>query len=319
MTNLWVDTRWEGRHGIGRYAHEVCSRLATPWRALDLVGHPASLASAFAKVPTGLVYSPGYNAFCRADRQVLTVHDLIHLNTRWPSRAKYLAYYNALVKPVIKRAGVVITVSETSRQEISAWLRTPSVAIVDAGLGASSAFHANVPPALGTDPYLMYVGNLRTHKNVRVVLDAMTRVPDAHLRMLIPKHEHDAAREMFMTRRISSRVTLLPKQTDDELASQYRGAVATVMPSTLEGFGLPALESIMTGTPVLFWSGCAAVAETSAARGTAIADAHDADEWAHAINDALSSIRRVSMPTRSYDWNTVAETVGSVLEHAAVG
>lgn len=313
MTPVWVDTRWEGLHGIGRYAKEVCSRLTVPWSPLDLDGSPASPAGALAKVPSGLVYSPGYNAFRRADRQVLTLHDLIHLETRWPARAKYLAYYNAIVKPVVKRTGVVITVSETSRRAIAEWLNDPTVEIVNAGLGASPAFRPDVEPAPSTDPYLMYVGNLREHKNVRVVLDAMVRVPEAHLRMLIPAREHDEARGLFVARGIQSRVTLLSGLSDDDLAAQYRGAVATVMPSTLEGFGLPALESVMTGTPVLYWRGCASVAETVGDRGTAVESAHDINEWAVAVGQAAASTPRVVSPIGVHRWDATAAKLDDVL------
>lgn len=315
MRDLWVDTRWEGRHGIGRYAREVCSRLTVSSRPLRLSGSPASPVGALAKMPTGLVYSPGYNAFLRAERQILTIHDLIHLQTPWPGRAKYLAYYNAVAKPVVKRAGVVITVSETSRNAIEAWLNDPSVEIVNAGLGSSPAFREDVPSTNPTDPYLMYVGNLREHKNVRVVLDAIVRVPEARLRMRIPTAEHAQARTLFNARAISNRVSLLPELSDDELASQYRGAAATVMPSILEGFGLPALESVMTGTPVIFWNGCAAVAETARGRGWGVSKAHDVGSWAEAIAEALEHPRRVVPPT-AHDWGDTARCVDAVLERS---
>ncbi|WP_029152749.1 glycosyltransferase family 4 protein [Microbacterium gubbeenense] len=313
MTEIWVDTRWEGLHGIGRYAREVCSRLTVPWRSLGLAGSPASPTGALARVPSGLVYSPGYNAFRRAERQVLTVHDLIHLETPWPGRAKYLAYYNAIVKPVLKRSGVVITVSETSRRAIAAWLNDSSVEIVNAGLGASPTFRTDVMPAVAKDPYLMYVGNLREHKNITVVLDAMTRVPSSRMRLLIPSNEHSEANRLFAARGLSERVELLAGLSDEELASHYRGAAATVMPSTLEGFGLPALESVMTGTPVLYWHGCSAVAETVGKRGQAIVGAHDVEEWGEAIEDALAGPQRVEPPARAYGWSATAAIVNDVL------
>lgn len=313
--DLWVDTRWEGRHGIGRYAREVCSRLALPWRRLPVQGAPASPTDALSEVPEGVIYSPGYNAFLRADRQVLTIHDLIHLQTPWPGRAKYLAYYNAVVKRTVKRAGVVLTVSETSRAAITDWLKDPAVEVVNAGIGASPGFHTSVTPATAPTPYLMYVGNLRAHKNVRVVLDAIAQLPRARLRMLIPRDEHTLARRLFAERDVSQRVELLTGLTDDALAQHYRGAAATVMPSTLEGFGLPALESVLTGTPVIFSRSCMSVAETVGARGTAVASAGNVDEWRSAIDQALAApVRVVPPPSRAYDWDTTASIVTAVLD-----
>lgn len=310
---LWIDRRWSGQHGIGRYAAEVYSRLSVQGETLPVSASTASGGSAFARVPKGLVYSPGYGAFVRAERQILTIHDLIHLQTPWPGRAKYAAYYNAIARPVIRRSGVVLTVSETSRQAIADWLRDPSVEIVNAGIGASTAFHVDVVPAEADKPYFMYVGNLREHKNLRTVIRALKHTPDISLRALIPASEHTAALEYAREHRVADQLVLFAGISDDELARQYRGAVATVMPSVLEGFGLPPLESVMTGTPVIFWSGCAAVAETVEDRGWTVNDAHESREWAERMIEAEHRRQRVTPPTRRYDWSHTAKIIDSVL------
>jgi glycosyltransferase involved in cell wall biosynthesis len=159
----------------------------------------------------------------------------------------------------------------------------------------------------------MFVGNLRAHKNLRIVLDAMTRVPDATLRALLPADEHEEARAVLASRGLERRVQLLAGLDDDQLARQYRGATATVMPSTLEGFGLPALESIMTGTPVFYWQGCAAVAETVVGHGTAVGSADDPGEWAYAIGKAFATPRRVEPPSSGYDWDETAARIDETL------
>ena len=164
----------------------------------------------------------------------------------------------------------------------------------------------------------MYVGNLRAHKNVVVVLDAMTRVPSSHLRMLIPcARAFGRAASVRGTRINQIRVMLLSGIDDDALASHYRGAAATVMPSTLEGFGLPALESIMTGTPVLYWQGCAAVAETVGRRGHAVKRAYNFEEWSALIDDALTEPQRVDPPTGAYEWDVTAAAIDEVLNTRA--
>lgn len=310
---LWIDRRWSGQHGIGRYAAEIYSRLNVQGETLQVSAPTAAGVSAFARVPKGLIYSPGYAAFVRAERQILTIHDLIHLQTPWRQRAKYVAYYNAIARPVIRRSGVVLTVSETSRQAITDWLRDPSVEIVNAGIGASTAFHVDVVPAEANAPYVMYVGNLREHKNLRTVIRALKHAPDISLRALIPASEHTAALEYAREHRVADQLMLLAGISDDELARQYRGAVATVMPSVVEGFGLPPLESVMTGTPVIFWSGCAAVAETVEDRGWTVNDAHESREWAERMIEAEHRREQVTPPTRRYDWSHTAKIIDSVL------
>ncbi|MGO3658797.1 MAG: glycosyltransferase, partial [Micrococcaceae bacterium] len=89
----WIDKRWACQHGIGRYATELYSRLTVDAQDLPVTGPTTPGPAAFKAVPKGLIYSPGYGAFMRAERELLTVHDLIHLKTAWPGRAKYLAFY----------------------------------------------------------------------------------------------------------------------------------------------------------------------------------------------------------------------------------
>lgn len=310
---LWIDQRWDGQHGIGRYAREVTARLTLESNPLPVAGPTASAFSAFQNVPPGIIYSPGYGPFVKAERQLLTVHDLIHLRVPWPRRAKYLAFYNLVTRPLIRRTGYVMTVSDTSKREIEDWVNDPNVEVVNAGLGASEAFHPNVRPAVSEVPYVLYVGNSRAHKNLRSALSAMRSIRDAELRLLIPPAEHGEIADLCDALGISRRVRFLMPLDDDGLARQYRGAAATIMPSISEGFGLPPLESLMTGTPVIFWAGCDAVAETVGERGWAVEDAYDPLEWAARIEIALRLRRRVSPPSRDYDWNSTVKRVSETL------
>ena len=70
MSALYVDDRYRGAHGIGRYAGEVLPRLRPEWRPLGLDGSPHSPVDAFRSLPApvraGTVYSPGYGALVRA-------------------------------------------------------------------------------------------------------------------------------------------------------------------------------------------------------------------------------------------------------------
>jgi len=299
-----IDDRYRGAHGIGRYASEVISRFTVPWVPAVRGGSPSSPRDAFRRLPREvadrLIYSPGYGAFVRARRQVLTVHDLIHLAGGPAQTAPYRAYYDLIVRPTIRRTGTVLTVSETSRRYIESWLRDDSVEIVNAGIGCSPAFVSEGDHPRPAMPYLMYVGNLRVHKNVDVVLDALPQIEDVELRMLLPQAELDEARERIRSRGLEDRVTLMSGLGDEALASQYRGAACTVFPSTLEGFGLPPLESIMCGTPVVYWSGCDAVAETASGFGPPVESAHDPAEWASVITAELRDPARDVLPVGRY-------------------
>jgi len=320
VTALYVDDRYRGAHGIGRYAAEVLPRLQPGWRSLGLDGNQHSPLDAFRRLPglarDSLVYSPGYGALLRAPRQVLTVHDLIQLQSPWPGRMKFAAYYAGPVRHTVRKAGLVLTVSETSARAIREWLRDDRVRVVNAGNGCSAAFRPDGPVEPTAEPYVVFVGNMRPHKNLDVVLRALALAPDVRLRAVMPQQEIAFATSRAEEEGVADRVEWLYGVDDDRLAALYRGASATVMPSTLEGFGLPALESITSGVPVIFWQGCEAVAEIVGHRGWAMESSKDAARWAAALTEAVGSSRRVAPPMGEYDWDRTAAIVSDALEHA---
>ena len=317
--SVFVDTRWEGTHGIGRYAREVTSRFRLDWTRLDVVGSPSSPREALTRHPQDaraqVVYSPGYNVSRLTGAvQIITVHDLIHLQVGGAKGSLYRAYYDAVVRPVIRRTGVVLTVSETSAQAIRKWIGDASVDVVNAGIGLSEAFSVTGSTFAGRRPYFMYVGNLRAHKNVDVILRAL-RGLNADVTMLLPLADADGARRMAEELGVAAQVRIVHGLDDGELASLYRGAAATFMPSLIEGFGLPALESISVGTPVLYWQGCSSVAEIVGDRGVAMRDPHDTREWASAARNMAASPGRVEPPSAgSYDWDRTAERVQMTID-----
>jgi glycosyltransferase involved in cell wall biosynthesis len=216
----------------------------------------------------------------------------------------------------VRRAGVVLTVSETSADAIRAWVRDDAVEVINAGNGCSAAFTPDGPREEAVEPYVLFVGNTRAHKNLDVVLRAMAVATGIRLLAVVPESETAAVRAAAERIGIAGRVDVITGVDDERLAELYRGAAATAMPSLLEGFGLPALESVSSGTPVIHWSGCRAVAEIVAGRGWAVADAYDAHEWAAAMVEAAASPRAVEPPTGAYDWDRTAGVVTEALRRA---
>jgi glycosyltransferase involved in cell wall biosynthesis len=189
------------------------------------------------------------------------------------------------------------------------------VRVVNAGNGCSAAFRPDGEAYESAEPYAVFVGNTRPHKNLDVVLRALGSASGIRLLAVVPQAEAAAVRSRAAVLNVGDRVSVLHDVDDERLAEIYRGAFATTMPSTLEGFGLPALESIACGIPVIHWRGCEAVAEIVGQRGQAIDDADDADEWAAALTAAAASPRRVAPPSEGrYDWARTAGIVSGVLE-----
>lgn len=319
MSTLYVDDRYHGAHGIGRYAREVLPRLRPDWRPLGLDSSPFTPWDAFRPLrgldAGAVVYSPGYGALVRARRQILTVHDLIQLRAAWPGRAKFAAYYAGPVRHAVRKAGVVLTVSETSARDIREWVRDDSVRVINAGNGCSAVFQPQGAAAAAESPYVLFVGNTRAHKKLAVLLRALPAAPGVRLTVVVPETEAADVRQRAAALRVGDRVDVRYGVDDANLAELYRGAAATAMPSTLEGFGLPALESISCGVPVLYWRGCEAVAEIVGDRGRRVEEADAAEEWAAVLTEAVDAVRRVAPPAPGeYDWARTAGIVSDVLE-----
>jgi glycosyltransferase involved in cell wall biosynthesis len=313
-----VDNRWTGQNGIGRYAKELLPRITVSLTPISPSGSPSSPADFLVKrvsvdgIAPRAIYSPGYNGFLRPTPQTITVLDLIHL--QGPASAKYRPYYDLFLKPLLKRNRHVLTISETSRAHVERWLNDPRVSVINAGMGSSPEFTREGPTRETERPYFLYVGNLRTHKNVDTIVRAMALVPDADL--MIVCADARAVHELASRRGVADRVKAVSGLDDAELATLYRGARATLQPSLLEGFGLPALESALCGTPVIFFEGCDSVREICAGGGIAIAEAVDCREWAAAMNglngDEVFPADLITAD--SYSWDRVAAVVSRTLE-----
>ena len=313
-----VDSRWSGQNGIGRYATEVLSRLSVPWTPIEQTGSPSSPSDFLTKsvtvggVTPSAVYSPGYNGFLRNVRQTVTLHDLIHLQS--PAAAKYKPYYNLFLKPLIKKNGHVITVSETSKRHIEKWLNDSSVTVVNAGNASSAAFTPVGDSHPSARPYFVYVGNLRTHKNVDTIVAAMKFIDDADLYLVTS--DRLGAERLAALHGVTDRVKVFTEVDDESLAGMYRGARATLQPSLLEGFGLPVLEAALCGSPVVFFEGCESVREICAGGGISVESPTDAHEWAYCMTmiSQGQTFQTELLSPEKYSWDRVAAIVSSTLE-----
>lgn len=185
----------------------------------------------------------------RRARGVVTVHDLAYLHLPWtvsPASARY----RILVPRSLCRAAVVVTPSEAVAGQVRD-AYDPAVPVVAIGHGVEPAWLAAAPPdaalrtALGLPrEYLLFVGTLEPRKDVRTLLAAHALLPDAPPLVLVgaPGWGEQADLSRCIT----------PGFLDPaRLRSVVAGAAALVLPSRDEGFGLPVLEALAAGTPVV--------------------------------------------------------------------
>jgi len=216
-----------------------------------------------------LVHFPNFNVpFAHRGPYVVTVHDLIHFlrkdlgTSRSDSAAslwKSLPYRVVLARAV-RNADRVIAVSETTKRAIVDRLAVAPtrIDVIYEGVDAELKAQAEEPAAGGVRaPYFLCVGNAYPHKNLPRLLDAFARlqgdVLGAHQLVLAGNHGvfrsalDDRVRELGL----EGRVIFPGRVTDAQLAGLYRHATALVIVSLAEGFGLPGLEAMAMGVPVL--------------------------------------------------------------------
>ena len=263
MPKVFYDQRWCVQNGIGRFATELKARLentyAIAMRDVELKHSPTDpldpfrLARFLKSNQASLFISPGFNVPVGSPCQtVATIHDLIHVQFAGEQSLAKSVYYRYLQRPVIRRSPMTLTVSEFSRQQILNWYRLPDSRVVSVGNGISDAFTPDGSKRVSTEPYFVYVGNTKPHKNLPALLDAFETVAnssDASLLMVV-KSDHWLKSELE-ERRLVKRVKVVSGVDDETLASFYRGAVAAILPSHFEGFGLPLVEAMACGCPVL--------------------------------------------------------------------
>jgi glycosyltransferase involved in cell wall biosynthesis len=239
---------------------------------------------------------------------VVTVHDLAVLRhpdafNRW-SRL----YGPRVVPRVLRAARRVIAVSEFTRRELIELLRVPEDRIRVVPNAVGDAFTQDGPAEQGE--YVLAVGTLEPRKNLDRLVEAVGRT-HTELRIV-------GARGWGGVQVGGNGVRWLGEVGDAELARLYRGAACLAYPSLYEGFGIPVLEAMACGVPVVTTRGTAM--EEVADGAAVLVDSRDpaeiADGIARAVADRNSLVARGLERARAFRWDTVAAATVDVYREA---
>ena len=236
-----------------------------PWRLAVWAGHLAGLRFNRLVPGAGLFHATEHLLPPLGDLPtVLTVHDMIF--KRFPQHQKRLNYWylNSTMPLYCQRADAIITVSEASKRDIVTDYGLDPEKITVIYEAASSNFcpvTASVVDQVRAryhlpDRYLIHVGTIEPRKNLTRLVEALKDLRDEELCIpLVVVGGKGWLYESFFQRletlEMDDAVCFPGYVPDDDLAALYSGATATIMPSVYEGFGLPVLESMACGTPVL--------------------------------------------------------------------
>ena len=220
---------------------------------------------------------------------VLTVHDLVAELHPEALSVRHRFVFRRLFRSAAV-AQRVITVSETTRRELLARYRVEPARVVAVHNGVTAALAADAPDLPRSRfprPFVLYAGGLDALKNVPLLLRALElarrRHPDLSLVVVGEDGPRAAALAARARRARLGRAVVVAGHVDDRLlAAAYAEATAFVFPSRYEGFGLPPLEAMAAGCPVVS-TPCGALREVLG-EAAWLASPDDPQEWAHAIS-----------------------------------
>jgi glycosyltransferase involved in cell wall biosynthesis len=285
----------------------------------------AELPFLLARLKPDLYYSPTFLvprlASCPL---VLTIHDLTHLETAGENTLAQRLAWRLVVGPTARKAERVLTVSRFSAARITARLKVDPRRVVVVGNGLEPAFRPRsgeevqkVRERLGLgDDYLITVGNPRPQKNLAAAATAFHELAGRGFKGSLVVIGADPARLPPGP----GRLVAGPGASDREMAALYSGAELALFPSLAEGFGLPPLEAMACGCPVVA-SHLPVFREILGEKAPLLVDPHRTGELARAMARVLEkpaeTRRRVEeglLWSAGYTWSKAGHRLRAVMD-----
>ena len=228
---------------------------------------------------------------------VVTVHDLSfeHDAASMPRRDRRV--FRAVVPRAVREAARVLTVSERSRHDLEALYDVPGERIVVTPNGIDPVYR---PGETGSRDYVLSVGSIESRKNQLAALEAART---AGLPLVVAGPEKDRALATELRRRGARLEGYVERE---RLAELYRGAACLVQASRYEGFGLPVLEAMASGTPVVIVRE-PALEEVAGGAAVVTAENELADGIRRAVAERDGLVWAGLERARAFSWRTTAE------------
>ena len=327
MHDIAYDARWHGAFGIGRYSHELRSRLTGNVYDIVAPGDPVGARGLFewerttrrAHRQKRILLSPSFTpSRLWPGPQAITVHDLIHLDVFSESSRPKKLYYERHVKPAIRRNDVTFTVSEFSKNRLVEWTGVESDRIVVTGNAADTRFSPEGRRHEPNYPYIFSVRSSKPHKNTPRLISAFAELPRDDVHLVLSGHPDADSLAAASRGGVSDRVVFEGLIPDAVLPNYYRGASVVAFTSLYEGFGIPAIEAMACGTPLVASSTTSLPEVTGGA--ALLVDPSDVMEIARALSRALTDdrlrkgLREAALGRAAqFSWEDIASTVMQTL------
>jgi glycosyltransferase involved in cell wall biosynthesis len=256
-------------------------------------------------------------------RTILTVHDLSFVRVPESAPERLREYLNQVVPRSVRRADLILADSQATRQDLIAIYHTPPEKVSVLYSGVDDRFYpiedsthlSKVRARYGIGgPYIFSVGTVQPRKNYGRLVEAFHRLNQRDLKLVIAGGKgwlDDPLMRQVEALGLSERVRFLGFVPDDDLPALYSGAWVFAFPSLYEGFGLPPLEAMACGVPVVA-SNTSSMPEVVADAGLLV-DPLDVDALTDALRRALDDqalrirlINRGQLRVQAFSWDKAA-------------
>lgn len=258
--DIVVNGRFLGRRitGVERYGRGILSVIGGRARVVlmrmnGIAGHaweqfvlPSKLKS------KSMLWSPANTGPLLVRNQALTIHDLSPLEYPEWFRTSFATWYRLYLPLLAKQVRMIFTPSQYMKKKVMKRFGVKNVIVTPNGVN-TSIFHPGAKQATYeiSGKYILFVGSIQPRKNLTGLMLAWREIKGEFkdLWLVVAGSTGDVFPQIkFMS---DERVRFLNYVTDEDLPGLYAGAELLVLPSLDEGFGLPALEAMACGTPVL--------------------------------------------------------------------
>lgn len=305
---------WGTRHKLVRFLTDHLHPLLSLIRDSSAVNY----------FPKG--YLPLLSRQCRPS--VVTIHDTIiqydedHY-PEWRSQWEY-SYWAMMLKHTLRQADWILTVSESSKNQILSFMARHGIPAKKITVTYEPCSYDGVPQPdfHEKEDYVIHLSSVEPHKGTARLIRwwveiAKTRedLPALHLIGNVPEEIRSLVEE-------SDRIIKRPFLSDEELQATYRKAKALILPSEIEGFGLPALEAYYLGTPVCFVRGTSVEEVLSVATAKGGMSLDNPESQMAALDEVLAmdpgEIRDCGLKLRKvYSLKTVSERMLTVFQEVS--
>ncbi len=283
-----------------------------------------------------LLHAPAYSgAVARSQPLVLTVHDLMYTrHPEWLPTQRARWYWGSWIPLTARRATAVITPSEHTKHDLIELARVSPdrIHVVPEAIdqlflthSSSEQIHVSLSRWVGKAPYLLYVGSVDGRKDWRTLMQAFAllraRIPE--VRLVIAGHiiqGRSHIHEHIQACNVADAVICTGYVEDAELVGLYAGASLFVYPSWFEGFGLPLLEAMAMGVPVISYR-TSSIPEVVGDAAILIDPPFRSEDLAGEMERALTDhcyrselVEKGARRVKQFSWDRAAEETMAVYE-----